>query len=354
MKAGIAGAGIMGRLMALALNRAGWDVTLFDAENAANCSVAAAGLLTPVTELEKNDVVIFKLGMEALDQHWPDILERLQQKIYFQRTGSLVVSHPRDQADLLRYMEMIASKLSDKNEYQKISPAELEPDLAKFQSGYFFSNEGQVDNQGLLIALKSHLKENNVTWFDEIVTTVKPGKIISSGNTHTFDLVFDCRGLGAKDFFADLRSVRGELLWLHAPDVFITRPVRFLHPRYSLYIVPRPKQIYLLGASEIESEDFSDMSVQTTLELLTAAYYVNSNFSEARVIKTVTQCRPTLADHLPAIKFTEGLAAINGLYRHGYLIAPSLAVEVMRWVEGGVSARDYPNLWEQITPFKKV
>ena len=120
---------------------------------------------------------------------------------------------------------------------------------------------------------------------------------------YLFDMVLDCRGLGAKSAFQDLRSVRGELIWLHAPDVNMTRPIRFLHPRYNLYIAPRPKHIYLIGASEIESDDMSHITVRTTLELLTAAYSVHPGFAEAQIIKTVTQCRPTLSHHLPKIKF---------------------------------------------------
>lgn len=164
---------------------------------------------------------------------------------------------------------------------------------------------------------------------------------------HQFDLVLDCRGMGAKDIFADLRGVRGELIWLHAADVFIARPIRFLHPRYNLYIVPRPEQIYLIGASEIEANDTTPISVHTTLELLTAAYCVHANFGEARIIKTVTHCRPTLTDHLPKIKYADGFLAVNGLSRHGFLLAPALAMEVMRWIEAGISAVCYPQLWEQ-------
>lgn len=48
MRAGIVGAGIMGRLLAFALHNAGWQVSLFDRSNEnMNCSTSAAGLLTP-------------------------------------------------------------------------------------------------------------------------------------------------------------------------------------------------------------------------------------------------------------------------------------------------------------------
>jgi glycine oxidase len=350
MKAGIVGGGIMGQLLAFSLINAGWNVTLFDQSITNNCSMAAAGLLTPVAELEKNELMIFHLGEEALRVHWPNILNTLKKKIYFQQSGSLILSHPRDDSELTRFIQIISSKLGNDDFYQKLNHDEicqLEPEASKFHNGYYFPNEAQIDNQMLLHALENYLIERDIVWFkNTIVSAVLQGRIILTDRTYKFDLVFDCRGLGAKAAFNDLRSVRGELVWLEAPDIFITRSIRFLHPRYNLYIVPRENQIYLIGASEIESHDTSNISVRTMLELLTSIYYVNSKFSEARIIKTVTQCRPTLSNHLPKIKYSDGLVAINGLYRHGFLIAPTLAHEVMQWVQTNKIVR-HMQLWEK-------
>ena len=83
--AGIAGGGILGQLLAFALINTGWDVTLFDFKKKRNCSETAAGLLSPVAELNKNDLCIFKLGLEAINEHWPKILSDLNEKIYLQK-----------------------------------------------------------------------------------------------------------------------------------------------------------------------------------------------------------------------------------------------------------------------------
>ena len=53
------------------------------------------------------------------------------------------------------------------------------------------------------------------------------------------DIVVDCRGLAARDALPDLRGVRGEMIVVRSPDVSLSRPVRMLHPRMPLYIVPR-------------------------------------------------------------------------------------------------------------------
>ncbi|MCE3237761.1 MAG: uncharacterized protein K0R24_742 [Gammaproteobacteria bacterium] len=352
MKAGIAGGGILGQLLAFALINIGWDVTLFDFRKKQTCSETAAGLLSPVAELNKNDLVIFKLGLEAIEEHWPKVLAHLDEKIYFQRKGSLLVSYKKDDADLTYYIQLVSRKLGNNSEhYQFLSQEEikkLEPQVTPFQQGYYFPTEAQIDNQALLKNLQENLIARGVHWVgNTYVEKIGPGKICVKNNDHSFDLVFDCRGLGAKNEFENLRSVRGELIWLHAPQVTITRPIRFLHPRYSLYIAPRPDYHYILGTSEIESDDLSPISVRTTLELLTAAYSIHPNFSEARIVNTATHCRPTLADNLPKIKYSEGLIAINGLYRHGFLIGPSLVYDVLRWIEQGISAVHYIPLWEK-------
>ncbi|RYY55912.1 MAG: FAD-dependent oxidoreductase, partial [Comamonadaceae bacterium] len=145
--------------------------------------------------------------------------------------------------------------------------------------------------------------------------------------------VIDCRGVGARPEWSALRGVRGEVIRVHAPDVALTRPVRLVHPRYPLYIAPKPEGVFVVGATEIESADLSPASVRSTLELLSAAYAVHSGFAEARILEIATQCRPTLPDHLPAIRTpSPRVLQINGLYRHGFMVAPAMldmALEVL-------------------------
>lgn len=358
MKAGVVGAGILGRMLAVQLIQNGWSVSLFDDQSdSANCSMTAAGLLTPLTELEKNDALIFTLGMDSLYQHWPIFLGQWPSGCYFQMTGSLVVAHPRDGAELQRFVTAIAAKLKSLAEnsmgktayYRAVSSVDLEklePELVKLAPAYYFPDEGNLDNQTLLQILGNYLQSNLEKWHSAVTVQATAPGVVHCHQQHHFDVVFDCRGLGAKEHFPQLRGVRGELFWLHAPQVNIHRPVRLLNPRYSLYIAPRPNNIYVIGASEIESEDRSPISARTLLELLSTACYLHSGFAEARVIKTMTHLRPTLSDNLPKIKFHPQLIAINGLYRHGFLIAPALIADVFRYLHEGSRACHYPTLWE--------
>lgn len=132
--------------------------------------------------------------------------------------------------------------------------------------------------------------------------------------------------------------MRGEVIRLHAPEVRIARPVRLLHPRYPLYIAPKPGDVFVVGATEIESEDLSPVSARSALELLSAAYTVHSGFAEARVLEMATQCRPALSDNLPALRLLKpGVLQINGLYRHGFMIAPAVLDAAIELVHTGGS-----------------
>lgn len=352
MDAGIVGMGIMGRLLAFGLLQSGWQITLFDqcgGQN--NCSEIAAGLLTPVSECDKAESIIFQLGFASIKTFWPRILKQIPGPHYFKKNGCIVVHHPKDATEWQHFSQRLRNKLPKASSYWQIlskhSLQQLEPELCKFDSAYYFPEEAHIDSQLILKKLKQHLIAQDIEVFSSTtVLSLSPRMILTAEKSHKFDIVFDCRGMGAVDIFKNLRAVRGELICLKAPDVNLQRPLRLLHPRYNLYITPRPNNIYLIGASEIESEDYSPISVRTSLELLTAAYYVHSGFSEARIIETRTHCRPTLPSHLPCIYYADGLIAVNGLYRHGYLIAPALVEEILRGIKTQQQDIRYPELWK--------
>jgi glycine oxidase len=127
-----------------------------------------------------------------------------------------------------------------------------------------------------------------------------------------------------------VRGVRGEVVWLHAAGLNLQRPVRLLHPRHKVYIVPRPGDLVLVGASEIESEDRSPMSLRSAVELMAAAHSVVPALAEARILRMDTNLRPALPDNAPRIECATGLVRINGLFRHGWLLAPALVEQALQ------------------------
>lgn len=341
----ILGAGLMGRLLAASLAQAGCKVDVYEAGSAQAEGAAArvaAAMLAPLAESAVAPAPLVRMGHYALSR-WPELIAPLAEPVFFQREGTLVLWHRQDApeaARLERILQGTCQAVPELPHMQKIGAAaiaELEPALGtRFPQGLFLPQEGQLDNRALLASLLASLEQHpgvRLHWQSpREPSEFRPG---TSGQP---DWVIDCRGLGAKPQWRELRGVRGEVIRVHAPEVRLTRPMRLVHPRYPLYIAPKPGDVYVIGATEIESEDMSPASVRSTLELLSAAYAVHSGFAEARIIEVATQCRPTLPDNLPDVRQPAArLLQVNGLYRHGFMIAPAVLDIVLELLADGQS-----------------
>ena len=116
------------------------------------------------------------------------------------------------------------------------------------------------------------------------------------------DVVVDCRGWAAREALPELRGVRGEMLLVRTREVTLTRPVRLLHPRIPLYIVPRADGVFMIGATMIESAETGAVSVRSAIELLSAAYALHPAFGEAEILEMSADVRPAYPDNEPRIE----------------------------------------------------
>jgi glycine oxidase len=91
----------------------------------------------------------------------------------------------------------------------------------------------------------------------------------------------------------------------------------------------------MVGATVIESDDAGPITVRSTLELLGTAYALHPAFAEAQVVEIGAGVRPAFADNVPKIVVRGGTIHVNGLFRHGFLLAPVLADLVARYLETG-------------------
>ena len=92
----------------------------------------------------------------------------------------------------------------------------------------------------------------------------------------------------------------------------------------------------MIGATSIERED-DGVSVRSALELLSAAYAVHPAFGEARIVEIrLRACGRHFPTTCRASRFIIERIAVNGLYRHGFLLAPALAELTLGYVERGV------------------
>jgi glycine oxidase len=361
IKVGIAGAGLAGRLTALSCLARGWHVSLFDKDSHLghqSCGWVGAGMLAPYTELESSEPLLCQLGLASLEQ-WPLVIKRLNRPVSFSQNGTLILAHPQDRGERDRLMSLVDYKLHAAHLPSLSNVAELIPgkDLPHFvpglnpelQEGYWIRDEGHINSHEFYTATTATLIDKQVKWHEfTSIDKVVEHHITAQGVSHYFDWVFDCRGLGAKTDWPKLRGIRGELLCLHAPEVQVHCPIRIMHPRYPIYIAPRAQNTFIVGATSIEGDDTSPISAQSMLELLSACYTVHPGFAEARIMQTMTQCRPTLPDNKPRIIAGDGLIRINGLYRHGYMIGPALIEEAINYIEHGTKAMKHPELLDEL------
>ncbi|MDB5568284.1 MAG: glycine oxidase, partial [Tardiphaga sp.] len=240
--------------------------------------------------------------------------------------GSLVVAHPRDRADYERFAKMT----SGHTRLDAAALAEIEPSLeGRFRDALFYPGEGHVEPRRVLPQLHARI-------------TAAGGIIKYNSEQQPEDLkglVIDCRGLSARDTQPALRGVKGEIIIVETDEVKLSRPIRLMHPRWPLYVIPRAENRFMLGATSIEGED-NGVSVRSALELLGAAYAVHPAFAEARILEFGAGLRPAFPDNLPRIAISQPLGdkqriAVNGLYRHGFLLAPALAELTLAYVQRG-------------------
>jgi len=346
----IVGAGLMGRLLAFSLAKRGAKVDLYDRGDASGNESAArvaAAMLAPLAESAITEDSVVRMGVYSLPR-WKTLIEDLSSPVFFQQDGTLILWHRQDAAEAERFTNHLDknclhnSQLNPPKRLNEQQLRDLEPGVTdRFAQGLYLPNEGQLDNRQLLDALLIELNTFGVQCHWD--TEVNPDAL---RNDSTYQCVIDCRGNGAKDIWSSnentLRGVRGEVIRLYAPEVKLRRPTRLIHPRYPIYIAPKENDVYVVGATEIESEDLSQMSVRSAMELLSAVYTVHSGFAEARILEMATQCRPTLKNNLPEVlvnkeKGLSDLMLINGLYRHGFMISPAVLDATLEMLENGQS-----------------
>ncbi|MFD0986400.1 FAD-dependent oxidoreductase [Methyloligella solikamskensis] len=318
----IRGAGITGLWQALMLARKGYDVTVYERSEAPFADTAsryAAAMLAPRCEEESAEAFVRDLGLRSIalwQESYPGTIVN----------GSLVLTLPRDRPLLERFSRMTSQH--ERIGRERIE--ELEPGLAdRFEMALFFEDEAHFPPEAAMAWAQKAAEEAGARF---VLGTEEYDK--------TADLVIDCRGLGARADLPELRGVRGERIIVRSEEIALSRPIRLLHPRQPLYVVPRGNHEYMLGATALESDEGGRISVRSTLDLLGAAYALDPRFGEAEIVAQGAGVRPAFPDNRPRIIVSPRYIYVNGLFRHGFLLAPALAELVANYLEDGTREED--------------
>ncbi len=315
----VRGAGVTGLWQALTLTARGHRVMVVERSGepfVEGCSAYAGAMLAPRCEEESTEAIVRELGERGIalwKAAYPDLTVN----------GSLVVAPPRDSSLLDRFERMTAGSV-------RLDAAQLtmrEPGLVpRFGTALFYEGEAHVNPGAALDYLLNAVRSAGVT--------VQFGV---EGIPQGADLVIDCRGLAAKDDLPTLRGVRGERIVVRTAEIAFQRPIRLLHPRFPLYLVPWGKGLFMIGATAIEREDGGPVTLRSALELLSAAYVLDPAFGEAEIVTLGAGVRPAFPDNRPRIIPRNGYIYVNGLYRHGFLLAPVMAELVADYLETGTA-----------------
>ena len=314
MRVSVVGAGVAGLTCAVELAERGVDVEVLERSaelGGMACSWQAGGMLAPWCERESAEPLVGQLGQEAIEW-WAN---RFPGTV---RNGTLVLAHARDIAELNEF----AARTERFERVNGERIAELEPDLAgRFSQALYFPDEAHLDPRAALESLVERLTQLGARIRFGVDATPQLIQDLQSDNR----TVVCGTGLAARDELKDLRGVKGERVLLRLGEVSLKRPVRVLHARVPVYIVPRADGLFMVGATMLESDDPRRVSVRSLLELLTATYALHPAFGEAEVVEIGTGVRPAFMDNLPRIRWRNGVLHLNGFFRHGFLLAPTLA-----------------------------
>jgi glycine oxidase len=318
----VVGAGITGLWQALTLARRGHSVRLVEASAAPFVTAAsgyAGAMLGPFCETEVYAPVVTALGLESL-KLWREVFPGTVVN------GTLVVAAGRDAREIEHFQRLTQGH----ERLDKDAIARLEPDLAgRFSVGLLYAQEGHVDPCAAMKFLIDEIARAGV----EVVFGISWPADGSEGD----GTVIDCRGFDARQELPNLRGLRGERFVVRSREITLSRPVRLLHPRHPVYVVPWTDGRFMIGATVIESDDTGPITVRATLELLGAAYALHPAFAEAQILLAGAGVRPAFPDNVPRIVVRGRTLHVNGLYRHGFLMAPAMAVRVADYLETGAT-----------------
>ena len=313
MRVLVKGAGVAGLTVAHELHARGADVTVIDPRPGFGhaASWLAGGMLAPWCECESAGEAVLARGLDAAER-WDAILPG---EVIC--SGTLVVAPARDHGELKRF----AGRTTGYEWVEEEAMASLEPALTgRFRRGLFFAREAHLDPRQVLRSLQEKLGRQGVTFVNE------------NASEQGFDDIVDCTGGARIGQTRDLRGVRGEMLYLRTNEVELARPVRLLHPRIPVYIVPRGGGLFMVGATMIETEFDGPIAARSLMELLNAAYALHPAFADATVVETGAGIRPAFPDNFPRVRREGNAVVLNGLYRHGFLLAPAMATEAANLV----------------------
>jgi len=344
----IVGAGIAGLSTAWYLAKQGYSITIFDKGiPGKGTTSAAAGMLAPINELELTELDLLQAGIQSqqLFQEWKTSLG----DIGWIPEGTLEVAQSRD--DLPGLERLFEYQIKAGLEvYWHTAPElqSLEPLIStEVPAGIFAPSDVQVDNRKLALRLHEQLLEMGVTFqFPvEIVHQEMGSSSISildnNGNKWEGEILVWCTGSSPLPLTPSplkILPVKGEIITVQPESFFpLQKTIRIRSRRYGNgYVVPKSDRIVCGATAEFKGFQ-SHNTFGRIMDILRRAHSVLPGLAELNISEMYTGFRPAAAHFKPVIdKLPDSpVYVVNGLYRHGILLAPLIGSAAATLIHSG-------------------
>lgn len=331
----VVGGGVIGLSCAWRAAAAGFAVTVHDPAPGSGASRVAGGMLAPVTEAVPGEEDLLALGAAGL-LRWPRFAADLAAAGAdpgLRREGTLVVAlDPGDRAELDRQAEQLSRMGREVRVLLGRQARSAEPSLGpEVRRALSVPGDLSVDNRALIDALLLACRRAGVRFDTQTCAELpRADAVVLAAGAHSAALHPALHGV--------IRPVKGEILRLRRRRGALPPPSRTVRAvvggRHS-YLVPRPGERVVLGATQREVGFDSEVTAGGVRELLTDAERVLPAIAEYVLEETAAGLRPGSPDNLPVIgELDRGVFAATGHHRNGILLAPLTAEAVLALLRG--------------------
>ncbi|MGW1993577.1 glycine oxidase ThiO [Embleya sp. NPDC001921] len=366
----VVGAGVAGLSVAWrARTRYGLTVTVVDPTPGAGASHAAAGMLTPVSELQYGEESLLRLSIESA-RRYPEFAAELAEAAGlpsgYRACGTIAVALDADDRAVLKDLHAHQRRLGLHSSWLTSRECRrLEPMLSPaITGGLHVEDDHQIDNRLLVAALLAACARAGVGFVRERVERVLVaderayGVRLPDGRDLIADQVLLAAGARSAlipglppEAVPPVRPVKGEILRLRVPPALLpllSRNVRGVVKGGSMYLVPRADGELVIGATEHELGHDTEVTAGGVYELLRDAHELVPGITELPLVETLAGLRPGSPDNAPILgrSALAGLVVATGHYRHGILLTPITADTVAEALAHGTT----PELIEPFGP----
>jgi glycine oxidase len=335
----VAGGGLIGLAVAWRGAQRGLAVTVVDDAPGSGASLAAAGMLAPVSEASYGEQQLTRLCVASLER-WPAFAAELQEAagtpVPLRTAGTLVVGFDDDDVRALDALHAFRTGLGLAAERLPGRAARRrEPALTpRVRGGVLVAGDLSVDGRALHAALLAAARAEGVRLLAGRVagvctdagratgvaladgTRVAAGSVVLALGAHSG------RVPGAPPL--PVRPVKGQILRLGGAGGLLEGTVRALVRGREVYLVPYGDGRLVVGAT-VEDRGFdATVTAGGVHDLLHDAIEVVPAVSELELLETLTRWRPGTADNAPLLgpSGLPGLVLATGHFRNGVLLTP--------------------------------